>query len=94
MKEVKINLKLYDLWYHLQNYIDIEYFFNCVIIDKGATFREAKYIINTNEDLDWDSLSISEKNKGDFVKDVVPKLKELLKNRLHIIDKRGEGWEI
>ncbi|QAA33757.1 hypothetical protein [Clostridium manihotivorum] len=83
------------VWFEVSNLeeieksLEIDYLFNCVIIKHGAEIRDAEYIINSNEDLEYNSLSIREKYKGNFANNVVPKLRKILVNDLEIVDKRN-----
>ncbi|KPU45385.1 hypothetical protein OXPF_10320 [Oxobacter pfennigii] len=82
------------IWYKVKdkdeviNALKFDFLFNCVVIKTGSSINEASFILNANEDSDYNSLSIREKEKGDFEKRVLPKLKKLLGNKLEVADKR------
>lgn len=82
------------IWYRTTNkeelieVISNDLCFNCVIIKPEDDIKESIYILNSNEDEEFNSLTIREKNKGDFLIKVLPKLQQLLRNRLEILDLR------
>ncbi len=80
------------IWYVANNKDDIidalniDQSFNCAIIPHKGNIEEAIYILNSNEDDEVNSLSIREKNTGDFLKKVVPSLELYLREKIEIID--------
>lgn len=82
-------------WYEVKNTEELKkelqsfgFEFTCAIVSKDSDVNDLKYILNVKEDTDFDFLHIVDKSNGDFLNIVVPKLKNLLKNKLEIIDKR------
>lgn len=80
------------IWYVANNKSDIiealkiDQNFNCAIIPHKGNIEDAIYVINSNEDDESNSLSIREKNKGDFFKKVVPNLELYLNEKIEIVD--------
>ncbi|MGY0374141.1 hypothetical protein [Clostridium sp. JNZ J1-5] len=82
------------IWYEVKNIeeiieaLNIEQSFNCAIVTKDKSIEEIIYILNSNEEDDFNSLSIREKNNGNFMDDIFPKLNSYLKGNIEIIDLR------
>ncbi|WP_055666118.1 hypothetical protein [Desnuesiella massiliensis] len=79
------------IWYivrsneELIDALKIEQNFNCALIPNNCIIEEATYILNSNEDDEFNSLSIREKNKGDFLHKVLPKLEFYFKKKIEIV---------
>lgn len=82
------------IWYKVENIkeiieaIKIEQNFNCAVINQEGRIEDAVYLLNSNEDDEFNSLTIREKNEGDFINEVLPKLEIYLNKKIEIIDLR------
>jgi|GEM_PF-5628813 len=80
------------IWYRVNNVdeiaeaLKIDQSFNCAIIPHNINVEDSLYILNSNEDDEFNSLSIREKNKGDFIEKVLPNLELYLNEKIQIID--------
>ncbi|PJI07257.1 MULTISPECIES: hypothetical protein [Clostridium] len=63
------------------------YCFNCVILKRGKKLEDASYVLDFNEEIDFNSLSIREKNKGEFINKILPEIELYLNEKLQIIEK-------
>lgn len=66
--------------------LKIERDFNCALIPNNFIIDKAIYVLNSNEDGEFNSLSIREKNKGDFLHKVFPKLESYFQKKIEIIE--------
>lgn len=73
------------IWYEVNSVdeivqaLEIDQNFNCAIVPKGKNIKDWRYLLNFNEDLDTNSLSIREKISGDFLNNILPKLEAYYK---------------
>lgn len=80
------------IWYKVEGVEEIIevlrddlYCFNCVILKRGNKLEDASYILDFNEEIDFNSLSIRERNRGEFINKILPEIELYLNEKLQII---------
>ncbi|WP_238885058.1 hypothetical protein [Clostridium sp. YIM B02551] len=76
------------IWYGVRNakevieVLEFSHDFDCAIVSENSKIEEAIYLLNFNEDDEFNSLTIREKNEGDFINKIVPKLEKLFNEKI------------
>lgn len=74
--------------FELKSLIESEWPFTCSILNTSNDAINIEYVLNVDEFTDFNVLHIIEKSRGKFLERVLPKLKELLDDKLEISDER------
>ncbi len=64
--------------------IEQEFWFLCVVVKKGGSLQDASYVIEMG-DYEGPLLIITEKNEGDFLTRVLPKIQEVVSQNIEIV---------
>ncbi len=64
--------------------LEDEFWFLCVVVKKGGGLQDASYILEMR-DIEGPSLCITEKKQGDFLTRVLPKLHEVISEKIEIV---------